>query len=487
MNKTILLYLSLLLFFTSGILIIFKLGTHLHPKQNIAERREVQLTESTTTPPGAHPDILSSASKTLQENLRHSLSILLLQIIVILVVAKIVGRLFRKLGQPHVVGEMIAGILLGPSLLGWLSPSTMAFLFPPSAIGPLRLFSEIGIILFMFTVGLGLDLQSLLRQAHSVVLVSHAGIIVPFFLGASLSLLIFRPFAPSHVSFTAFALFLGVAMSITAFPVLARILEERGLSNSRLGGIAIACAAVDDVTAWCILAVVVAIVRAGGLESALLTILLTVIYIAVMLFLIKPRASRLAISVNSGTGGNGHVVGVLIFIFASALVTESIGVHSLFGAFLAGVTLSHKPQMRLFFTDRLGVLTTSFMLPLFFAMTGLRTQIALLNDWPSWFACVGVIAVAILGKLGGGMIAARATGTSWHDSISLGILLNTRGLVELIVLNIGYDLGVLSPAIFSMMVLMAISTTMMTGPILSLLEVRRLREKALFDHADVAV
>jgi Kef-type K+ transport system membrane component KefB len=336
-------------------------------------------------------------------------------------------------------------------------------------LGALGLLSQVGVVIFMFVVGMGVDLEHIREKAHAAVLVSHASIVVPFFLGAAFSLFIYRASAPSNISFTAFALFMSVAMSITAFPVLARIIEERGLSKSYLGTTAIACAAVDDVTAWCILAIVIATVGTAGLASALLTILLTLIFIALMLFVLKPRAARLvADDFEADARGSGLLALVLMFVFASALVTEGIGIHALFGAFLAGVVMPPHAGLRKLLTERLGGFTSCFLLPLFFAFTGLRTQVGLLNDWSSWLTCAGIIAVAIAGKLGGSMLAAYWTGMNWHDSLSLGILMNTRGMVELIVLNIGYDLGILGPRIFSMMVIMAITTTFMTGPLLSL-------------------
>jgi Kef-type K+ transport system membrane component KefB len=323
----------------------------------------------------------------------------------------------------------------------------------------------------MFVVGLDLNVQHLRMKAHTAVLVSHASIVVPFALGVGLSLLIYTSLASPNVSFTAFALFIGVAMSITAFPVLARIIEERGLSKTYLGTTAIACAAVDDVTAWCILAIVVAIAKANGWGSSLPTILLTFLFIGTMLLLVKPRIERLfGEKVWSEKPSKGTMVFVLAIVFTSALFTETIGIHALFGAFLAGVVMPRHEELRNFLHERLEAFSASFLLPLFFAFTGLRTQIGLLDDWQSWVMCIAIIGVAIAGKLGGSMIAARWTGMNWQESFSLGALMNTRGLIELIVLNLGYDLGILPPKIFAMMVLMALTTTLMTGPLLSLSE-----------------
>jgi Kef-type K+ transport system membrane component KefB len=460
MRRNLLFYVSALLLFGTGVYFLLGFGRHL---QSI--NSETGFVAVSSPQPGG------SFLSTLSDNLQHPLSILLLQVVVIVVAARLIGLLFLRMGQPAVIGEMAAGIILGPSLLGTLFPTAQSFLFPASSMGSLRMLSQLGVILFMFVVGLDLNLQHLRLKAHAAVLVSHASIMVPFLLGVGLSLLIYPSLASPHVSFTAFALFIGVAMSITAFPVLARIIEERGLTKTHLGSTAIACAAVDDVTAWCILAIVVAIAKADGLISSVTTIFLTLLFISMMLFLLKPRANRLlAEKALSGITSKGTVAIVLVVIFTSALFTEVIGIHALFGAFLAGVVMPSHVGLRNFLRERLEPISAGFLLPLFFAFTGLRTQIGLLDSWQSWLICLGVIGVAIAGKLGGSMMAARWTGMNLQESFSLGALMNTRGLIELIVLNLGYDLGILPPKIFGMMVLMALTTTFMTGPLLSLVE-----------------
>lgn len=478
MRKNILVYSVLLVVFGLGIAVIMEFGSRLYSGQKVPFKRIVP---SQTMPPTLQTQEPAVAGKSLGmglfDNLHHPLSILLLQVILIIMAARIFGHLFQKIGQPAVIGEMVAGILLGPSLLGMLAPGVEAFLFPASSMDALKLLSQIGVILFMFVVGIELNLQYLRQKAHAAVLVSHVSIIVPFFLGGTFALFAYRSLADSNVSFTAFALFIGIAMSVTAFPVLARIIEERGLSKSYLGSTAIACAAVDDVTAWCILAIVVAIAKATGYSGALLTISLALVFIGIMLFLIKPLASRL-MDTNDGnvTQSKGLVAGVLTFVCASALFTEVIGIHALFGAFLAGVVMPQHASLRVFLKERLETFSSVFLLPLFFAFTGLRTQIGLLNDWQNWLMCAGIIAIAIAGKLGASALAARWTGMSWYDSLAIGTLMNTRGLMELIVLNIGYDMGILSPRIFAMMVIMALATTFMTGPLLALIDLVKRRE-----------
>ena len=476
MSRNLVFYVLILVLFGTGIFFTLQYGSHLRPAG------EGQPAAPATAVAQAQPAGEGAAGKGvlagLLDNLKQPLSLLLLQVIAIAVAARLVGALFERMRQPRVIGEIVAGILLGPSLLGWLAPATQGFLFPASSLGALRLLSQIGVILFMFVVGIELNVQHLREKTDAAVLVSHASIVVPFFLGTFLSLFLYRSQAPAGLHFSAFALFLGVSMSITAFPVLARILDERNLSRTLLGSTAIACAAVDDVTAWCLLAVVVAIVNTNGLGGALVTIGLTLLFIAFMLFVARPRIARLVERWPHARMGTGMLAAVFVFVFASGLATEVIGIHALFGAFLAGVCMPPDLGLRELVRSRLETFSSVLLLPLFFAFTGLRTQVGLLNDWQGWLLCLAVIAVAIAGKLGGSMAAARWTGMSWADSFSLGALMNTRGLVELIALNIGYDLGILSPRVFAMMVLMALITTFMTGPLLGLVEWVRRREVA---------
>lgn len=480
MNKNLMFYILVLLLFGTGIWFMLGYGSHFYEPQNAVEKSSEHSPVDPSSDTNKSEDAPSYISKIFHENLRNPLSILLLQMIVIILAARFVGNLFLKIGQPAVIGEMVAGIVLGPSLLGAISPSTIAFLFPASSMGTLRLLSQIGVILFMFIVGMELNAQHLREKAHAAVIISHASIIVPFFLGVALSLVIYRSLASPNTSFVAFALFMGIAMSITAFPVLARIIEERGMSKSYLGSTTIACAAVDDVTAWCILAVVVAVVKADGIEASISTILLVLVFISVMIFLLKPQLNQIIKEqVNYEMRAKRLVAGILAFVLACSCFTEIIGIHALFGAFLAGVVMPSVPSFRSFLRNKLEAFSLAALLPIFFAFTGLRTQINLLNDWNGWLLCLGVIAVAIAGKLGGSMLAARWTGMSWQDSFSIGVLMNTRGLMELIVLNVGYDLGILPARIFSIMVLMALVTTSMAGPLLSSIKSRKQMEPAL--------
>jgi Kef-type K+ transport system membrane component KefB len=460
-KKNFLAYAVLILVSVAGLAVLLNVGSHLQPAG--VSKGAV----------GAASAASAEKAGTLEAGLKSPLSRLLLQVIVIMVAARLVGMLFVKMKQPPVIGEMLAGILLGPSLLGMVSPGTLDFLFPVASLDSLKLFSQVGVVLFMFLVGMDLDLRHLRERAHSAVMVSHASIFLPMLLGVGLALFLYNSYAPAGVAFSSFGLFMGIAMSITAFPVLARILEERGLLKTPLGNASIACAAVDDVTAWCLLAVVVAIAQASGMAPALLTVGLALAFVIFMFYVVRPWVERTL-------GGEtqhrkGLIAGTLVFAFASAWITELIGIHALFGAFLAGVVAPPQKEFRAALRERLEVVVSVFLLPLFFAFTGLRTQIGLLDDGRSWLVCGAVVAVAVAGKLGGGMMAARWTGMSWMDSFSIGTLMNTRGLMELIVLNLGYDLGILSQKVFAIMVIMALATTFMTGPLLELVEVRRRR------------
>jgi K+:H+ antiporter len=451
-------YFLMLLLFVGGLWLILATGSRLQP----AAAPTANTTSTTASPP--------SSTGVIWENFRTPLSILLMQIIVILTMAGLFRRLFRRIGQPPVMGEMIAGIVLGPSVLGFFYPQALSFLFPASSLETLRLLSQIGVVLFMFIVGMELNVRYLREKGSAAVMISHASIIVPFLLGSALSLFLYSELAPAGTSFNAFALFIGVAMSITAFPVLARILEDRGLSQTTLGSIAITCAAIDDVTAWCILALVIALVKSSGLQTSAITIGLTLVFAAAMIFLVRPQLARLIKEPDSQVHRRRLIPIILAFVLACALITETIGIHALFGAFIAGVVMPPSTEFRIFLKDKLEAFGSYALLPLFFAFTGLRTQVALLNDWLGWALCGLIILVAIAGKLGGSMLMSRWTGMNWTQSFSIGVLMNTRGLVELVVLNIGYDLGILSGRIFTMMVVMALVTTFMTGPLLGLVK-----------------
>jgi Kef-type K+ transport system membrane component KefB len=404
------------------------------------------------------------------QNLTHPLAILLAQIITIIITARILGWACKKIGQPTVIGEIIAGIVLGPSLLGMYFPEFFNTLFPDHSMGNLQFLSQIGLILFMFMVGMELDLKTLKNKAHDAVVISHASIIFPFALGMGLAYFIYQNFTPSGVQFLSFGLFLGIAMSITAFPVLARIVHERGIHKTRLGAIVITCAAADDISAWCLLAAVIAIAKAGSFVSSLYTIAIAVVYVFLMLKLVKPFLKRVGDLYPSRETMSKQIVAIFFLtLIVSSYTTEVIGIHALFGAFMAGVIMPESTKFRNIFIEKVEDVALVLLLPLFFVFTGLRTEIGLLNDPYLWKITGLIILVAITGKFIGSALAAKFVGQNWRDSLTIGALMNTRGLMELVVLSIGYDLGILSPEIFSMMVIMALVTTFMTGPALDLI------------------
>jgi Kef-type K+ transport system membrane component KefB len=397
----------------------------------------------------------------------------LLALVAILGASRVCGWLAERIGQPQVIGEVIAGICLGPSLLGRIAPEAVAFLFPPFVVQPLGVLAQVGVVLFLFLVGLALDTGILGRQSHRSVVISHASIIVPFVLGSVAALWVYPSFSSSQVPFDVFAMFMGVSMSVTAFPVLARILTDRGMQKTTLGTIALSCAAVDDVSAWCLLAVVAGFATRHA-DGALPTVGLTVVYVLVMIFAVRPVVRRVSQRLELVPNlSKAAVTLVFIALLLSALATEWIGIHALFGAFLLGAIVPHDSRLARELAAKLEDVTVLLFLPAFFAHTGLRTQIGLVQGAGAWLVCGALILVACAGKFGGGAVAGRLCGMSWRDSISVGILMNTRGLMELVVLNVGLDLGVLSPTLFTMLVIMALVTTFMTAPALSLVERRR--------------
>jgi K+:H+ antiporter len=422
--------------------------------------------ETLTAPALASVDAVERAS--VPAAVSHPLLHLLLALAAVIIVGRILGRLCVYVGQPPVIGEVLAGICLGPSLLGHVAPEVGNYLLPASVAPSLSVVAQIGVVLYMFLVGLELNAGILRKQGHVTLAISHASIVVPFSLGAVLALWLYPMLSNSDVPFTAFALFLAVSMSITAFPVLARILTDRRMNQTELGVMALACAATDDVSAWCLLALVVGVTQ-SHVAGALVVAVLTAGYIGLMFFVVRPIAVRLVRQYGQ-TGLTPTVMAVvLVGMLLSALATEAIGVHAIFGAFLFGAVIPHDSLIARELTHKLTDFITTLLLPAFFAFTGMRTEIALVDGWQQWLVCLAIIVVATLGKFGGTLAAARVMGLGWRESSCLGILMNTRGLMELIVLNIGLDLGVISPTLFAMMVLMAIVTTMATSPILQAL------------------
>ncbi|MEH2262588.1 cation:proton antiporter [Nostoc sp.] len=397
----------------------------------------------------------------------HIVILVLVEVLIVIGLSRLVGLAFRSIKQPLVIGEIVAGIMLGPSLFGLVAPDVAVTLFPPETIPFLNVLSQVGLIFFMFLIGLELNPKYLGGQLEVAILTSHVSILVPFSLGTLLAVVLYPLVSNASVSFTAFALFLGAAMSITAFPVLARIITENNLQGTRLGTLALTCAAVDDVTAWCLLAVAIAVARTGDFAGAIPTIIASIVYIGLMLTAGRWFLQRLAKHyLRAGRLSQLLLAGIYMGVVASALITELIGIHLIFGAFLLGAAMPKNEDLVRELAVKTEDFVLIFLLPIFFAYSGLKTQIGLLNRPELWLLCALVLGVAIAGKYVGTYVAARVSGISKREASALGWLMNTRGLTELIVLNIGLELGVISPLIFTMLVIMALVTTFMTSPLL---------------------
>lgn len=415
--------------------------------------------------------VVAEGAQAAHDTLTSPLSRFLMQLLVVLMAAKGAGWLLRRFGQPAVIGEMAAGLLLGPLLFGAVWPQAQGWLFAPESLGALGLISQLGVLMFLFVAGAELDLSSLNGQRKFAVLVSHAGIALPFLCGVLLAFALRGEHVPAGVSFESFALFMGLSLSITAFPVLLRILADRGIIDTKLGRIAVACAALGDASAWCLLAVIIAMVQSTGFAMATVSLVGTLVFAVIVLAVLRPRISRHTLP--AGQEGRA-LIALLLLALACSLATELLGIHALFGAFLAGIAVSGHARLRAVLQERVEPFALSLLLPLFFAMTGLRLRI---DGWRAedLVLALVIIAVATLGKGLGTWVAARSAGMPNPDALRLGALMNTRGLMELIVLNLGYELGLIGDRLFAMLVIMALVTTAMTGPLLEWFERRARR------------
>lgn len=470
-NKSLRTWLFYLLMITSFVVLTYVLFKN-------AERFEVyeQHVSSIDSPPQSD---FGSFKLSIHHNLVEPLGLLLLQIIAILLVSRVVGWFFIKIGQPTVIGEILAGIILGPSLLGYFYPDTFQFLFAPSSLGNLYILSQVGLVLFMFVIGMELNLGMLRNKMGSTYVISHASIIIPYFMGMLFAYFVYEEFAAGHTDFLSFALFIGISMSITAFPVLARIVQEKGLGKTHLGTVSIMAAAFNDVTAWCLLAAVIAIAKTGSFVSSLYTIGFSIAYVLFMFYAIRPFLQKIgSIYSNSEVLNKNVIAFIFLILILSAFATQVIGIHALFGAFLAGVIMPELPNFRKMIIEKMEDVSLTLLLPLFFVYTGLRTEIGLLNTPHLWNITAILIAFAVLGKFAGSALAAKIVGENWRDSLSMGALMNTRGLMEIVVLNIGFEMGILPKPIFVMLVLMALVTTFMTTPLLAFIQ-------KLFPHKDI--
>ncbi|HLG65634.1 MAG TPA: cation:proton antiporter [Ktedonosporobacter sp.] len=389
---------------------------------------------------------------------------ILLQLIVILATVQLCGVLCQRIGQQWVVGEILAGLVLGPSLLGSVLPGLEATLFPANALPTLQTFGDVGLIIYMFSLGARLDTQAMLTQHRKAIIASLSSVLLPLLTGATLALFLYPDFAGNRATQFSFLLMVGTAMAITAFPVLARLLVEKQMTNTRVGTLALTCAAIGDVLAWCLLALVIAVIYARGLLSVVVTLACVILFILIMFALVRPLLIWAERRLQSQ---QLPIVMTMLLLLLSAYLTNAIGIHPVFGAFVMGLILPRKAafveQIR-----RVDLVNDTLFLPIFFAYSGLRTQIGLIHSPALLLLCLLVLLVACIGRLGGGALAALMMRESWREALTFGILMNTRGLVELIVLNIGLDLGVLSPTLFAMLVIMAVVTTMMTSPLLLL-------------------
>jgi Kef-type K+ transport system membrane component KefB len=402
------------------------------------------------------------------EHIQSSIGILLLQILIILAICRIAGLLFKKIGQPSVIGEIIAGIILGPSVSGYFFPQFSAFIFPEESFSNIQILSQFGLILFMYTIGMELDLSVVKKRFQDAILISHASTIVPFFLGMLLAYFIYDTYANEAVPFLSFALFIGISLSITAFPVLARIIQERGMTKTHLGSISLASAANGDITAWCLLAAVVAYAQAGSMNSAVFNVLFSLVYVGIMFFVIRPLLRIIGDLYHNKEVFDKSLVALMFFILlASASVTEILGLHALFGAFIAGIIMPENMKFRKIMNEKVEDISLALFLPLFFVYMGLKTEIGLIYGKDMWLLCGVFILVAIIGKFGGTLIAARLSNESWKNSLYMGALMNTRGLMELVVLSIGLEMGILTPTVFAILILMTLVTTFMTTPLIS--------------------
>ncbi|MCC8147196.1 MAG: cation:proton antiporter [Bacteroidales bacterium] len=461
--KNLSFYLVMLLVCGIGMYAVIQLGS----------RFETSFPEIVHTENHSHflKDGFSIFTNSIHYNIHTPVAMLLLQVIAILFTARIFGYLFVKIGQPSVVGEIVAGIVLGPSLLGYFFPEVSAFLFAPESLGNINILSQIGLIFFMFVIGMELDIREVKRRLNETILISHAGIVFPFLCGIIAAYWTYPTYASHLTPFLSYALFIGISMSITAFPVLARIIQEKGLTKSHLGILSLASAANGDVTAWCLLAVVIAIAQTGTFIGALYTILFSAVFLLFMFFVLRPFLNIIGNIYHNKEVVNKTIVAFMFFILiACSYATEILGIHALFGAFMAGVIMPSHVQFRKILTEKVEDVALSIFLPLFFVSTGLKTQIGLISTPEEWIVCGMFILMAVFGKVVGTAVPARFAGETWKNSWLMGALMNTRGLMELIVLTIGYEMKILSPSVFAMLVLMTLVTTFMTGPLLSFIE-----------------
>ncbi len=389
-------------------------------------------------------------------------ALFLVQIAVIAGFSRLVAWLFHKFGQPQVVGEMAAGIALGPTLLGLIAPGTFHALFPPESLGYLNALSQAGLAIFMFLVGVKVDFAEMRRHSSLAVVTSNISIIIPLLMGLALATRLFPRYGSGDP--LAFALFIGTAMSVTAFPVLARILTERNLLNTRLGSVAIACAAVDDITAWLLLATIVAITKHDQDARPLWLMFVYVVLYAAGMYALGKFLNWLSHHMHQRKLPLDATLFFVVIALASGGLAEWIGIHALVGAFIAGLVTPRHFRAQLI--DKLEAITLLILIPIFFALTGIRTNLLFTGGLTVWLDLGLILLVAMASKWGATMVGAMLKGMEWREACQLGLMMNTRGLVGLVVLSVGQERGILSPQLFSMMVFMALATTFMAAPLM---------------------
>ncbi|MEA2298429.1 MAG: hypothetical protein QOF77_1365 [Solirubrobacteraceae bacterium] len=420
------------------------------------------------TPAGAPAAEHTIANK--QRAVDHTVAAFFIAIVIVMLFARLMGAVVARLGQPRVMGEVLAGILLGPTLLGTLAPGVEIALFPSDIIPYIGVAANLGLIFYMFLVGLELDATQLRGRVKLALAISNTGLLVPLSIGLLAAIPLFSLLAPD-TKFIAFALFVGVAMSITAFPVLARIVVERRMLKRPLGALALSAAAIDDVSAWFLIALASAFAGTGGTSGVIATVALAVCFCLIMAFAVRPILARAATAHDEmGRLPGGWITAIFAGVLLSAYVTETIGIAVIFGAFVMGFVMPRHAGLTEDVAHRVEDFVVTLLLPLFFAYTGLRTNVGLLDRPELLLITLGLVAIAIAGKYGGTMIASRVMRLGWRESAVLGALLNTRGLTELIVLNLALEKGVISSALFAALVIMALTTTFMAGPILKVLD-----------------
>lgn len=400
-----------------------------------------------------------------------SLALFLLQIAVIVLVTGLCGVLLGKLGQPRVVGEMLGGILLGRSVFGYAAPHLIAQLFPPSSLHTLSLVSELGMVLYLFLEGMNLDFESVWQQRQTALKISLASMAIPFLLGCGLGWIMYRNFHGVAGNKAAFLLFLGVSLSTTAFPVLARMLRDQNTGDVKLNTLALVCAAIADVMGWMLLAVALMIDKAGVSPWMLLfKMFLLVLFGVFMLGVVRPALAKLVRWKGAPNISQLLLAVFLVFILGSAFVTERLGVHALFGAFLAGMCIPRLHHWHRQLDRTIHPLVSVLLLPVFFAVTGIHTEFRDLGSKSVLLWFVILLTVAVVGKVGGTYYASRKSNLPQRESLLLGFLMNTRGLVDLVVVNLAFQAGAINTQLFTILVLVALITTAMTAPSLKFLK-----------------